>query len=100
MQRFRKVIPIVLALAGSGPVVVSGSPVGAAERQRAPASAWQPCAEDPTAQCGTVSVPVDWSRPDGPRIELALARRPATDPEHRVGALVVNPGGPGISGRN
>ncbi|MFI8434436.1 alpha/beta fold hydrolase [Streptomyces sp. NPDC079020] len=30
--------------------------------------------------------------------DLALARRKATDPGHRVGVLLVNPGGPGDSG--
>jgi pimeloyl-ACP methyl ester carboxylesterase len=60
--------------------------------------AWAPCAEDPTAECGTLAVPVDWNRPHGPKIDLALARRKATDPAARIGSLLVNPGGPGGSG--
>jgi pimeloyl-ACP methyl ester carboxylesterase len=66
----------------------------------APARAisWAPCPTDPTAQCGTLSLPVDWSHPDGARFDLALARRTATDPAHRVGTLVFGPGGPGDSG--
>ncbi|MEJ3748672.1 alpha/beta hydrolase [Actinomycetes bacterium KLBMP 9797] len=71
----------------------------AAETGRPPAIAWSPCPEDPTAQCGTLRVPIDWSRPDGPAFDLALARRPATDPAARIGTLQVNPGGPGGSGR-
>ena len=63
-----------------------------------PAVRWVPCAEDPTAQCGTLSVPVDWSRPRGARLDLALVRRPATGPAARIGALVDVPGGPGDSG--
>jgi pimeloyl-ACP methyl ester carboxylesterase len=59
---------------------------------------WRPCTEDPTAQCATVRVPVDWSDPYSPKAGIALARRPATDPAHRIGVLVVNPGGPGGSG--
>jgi pimeloyl-ACP methyl ester carboxylesterase len=59
---------------------------------------WEPCPQDPTAQCGTVSVPVDWARPGGARIDLALVRLPATDPAARIGALVDVPGGPGDSG--
>jgi pimeloyl-ACP methyl ester carboxylesterase len=35
---------------------------------------------------------------DGPKVELALIRRPASDKEHRIGSLFVNPGGPGGSG--
>src|SRR5512142_2743653 len=59
---------------------------------------WGPCAEDPTVECGTLAVPIDWRRPDGPTVDLALARRPATDPAARIGSLVINPGGPGGSG--
>ncbi len=49
----------------------------------------------PTAQCGTVAVPVDYAKPDGAQAQLAVIRIPATGP--RIGALVVNPGGPGAS---
>jgi pimeloyl-ACP methyl ester carboxylesterase len=60
--------------------------------------AWKACADDATAQCGTLRVPVDWSRPQGATLEMAVARVPAADPAHRIGSLVVNPGGPGASG--
>ncbi|HWH01617.1 MAG TPA: alpha/beta hydrolase [Pilimelia sp.] len=71
-------------------------PGGAAAR---PAGVvWRPCPEDPTAQCGTITVPVDWSRPYGGTVDVALARRRATDPAARIGSLLVNPGGPGGSG--
>jgi len=59
---------------------------------------WAPCEEDAEAECGTLPVPVDWARPGGPRIELALVRLPATGPGERIGALVDVPGGPGDSG--
>jgi pimeloyl-ACP methyl ester carboxylesterase len=52
----------------------------------------------PTAQCGTISVPVDWNnpaKPDGAQAQLAVIRIPATG--DRIGVLVVNPGGPGAS---
>ncbi|MFF3848799.1 alpha/beta hydrolase [Streptomyces sp. NPDC002328] len=57
-------------------------------------------------QCGKVTVPLDYARPDGRQIELTVSRVRAThrDPnnsKHRVprqGALVFNPGGPGASG--
>jgi pimeloyl-ACP methyl ester carboxylesterase len=49
-------------------------------------------------QCATLSVPVDWTVPAGDQVPLALARRPAAGPDPRVGALVVNYGGPGESG--
>jgi pimeloyl-ACP methyl ester carboxylesterase len=49
-------------------------------------------------QCAGLRVPVDWSRPSGPALTLALVRRPATDPGDRIGSLVLNYGGPGESG--
>lgn len=50
-------------------------------------------------QCAMLSVPVDWSQPDGKRTEIAVSRNPAANPEARIGALVWNPGGPGLTGR-
>ncbi|MCG5471667.1 alpha/beta hydrolase [Micromonospora sp. LAH09] len=62
---------------------------------------WRACPErpdDPGTRCGTLRLPVDWARPRGETFELALARRTATDPSARIGVLVINPGGPGLSG--
>ncbi|GAA3074652.1 alpha/beta fold hydrolase [Streptosporangium carneum] len=64
----------------------------------ASAITWLPCQDNPGFDCGTVSVPIDWNRRNGPRIALALARHKATDPAARVGSLLINPGGPGGSG--
>lgn len=62
-----------------------------------PTIAWAACPEDKTVQCGTMTVPADWANPLGPGTKLTIARRPATDQAHRIGALLVNPGGPGGS---
>jgi pimeloyl-ACP methyl ester carboxylesterase len=63
---------------------------------------WQTCsqAQAPAGgfQCATLQVPLDYTDPGGPQISLALIRHQATDPVHRVGSLVFNPGGPGGSG--
>ncbi|TPQ23548.1 alpha/beta hydrolase [Streptomyces sporangiiformans] len=59
---------------------------------------WKPCPRDAAAECGTLRLPVDWARPSGEKFDLAVARRKATDPDRRVGVLLVNPGGPGDSG--
>ncbi|MDN3262174.1 alpha/beta hydrolase [Streptomyces sp. CSDS2] len=61
---------------------------------------WAPCGDPdkPGAECATLSVPVDWTDPGGPRLDLAVARRKATDPGARVGSMVFGPGGPGDSG--
>jgi pimeloyl-ACP methyl ester carboxylesterase len=45
-----------------------------------------------------VAVPLDYGNPGGPQIGIAVQRRPARDPAHRIGSLVLNPGGPGDSG--
>jgi len=87
----RATLAIVLAATGA---LGASAPAEA----RAPSIAWVPCERDATAQCGTLSVPADWSRPGGPKIQVAVARRPATDPAARVGSLVFGPGGPGDSG--
>src|SRR5689334_12010679 len=60
---------------------------------------WQPCFVDQGPfQCATLLVPLDYARQRGPRISIALTRLPATDPAHRIGSLLLNPGGPGGSG--
>ncbi|WP_103338018.1 alpha/beta hydrolase [Amycolatopsis sp. CA-126428] len=61
---------------------------------------WRPCAtqQEPSAECATVDVPIDRTRPELGSAQLALARLPALDPGGRIGSLLVNPGGPGGSG--
>src|ERR1700739_3471688 len=49
----------------------------------------------PRARCATVSVPVDYGQPDGAHAQLAVIKIPATG--QRIGALMINPGGPGQS---
>ncbi|MFE0446893.1 alpha/beta hydrolase [Streptomyces fungicidicus] len=48
-------------------------------------------------QCATLRVPLDWSKPDGSTIGLALIRAKATG-DDRLGSLLFNFGGPGGSG--
>ena len=43
-------------------------------------------------------MPLDYDQPSGKQISLALIKRPAGDPAHRIGSLFTNPGGPGNSG--
>ncbi len=57
---------------------------------------WQPC--DNGFECARLLVPFDYSRPDGRRFSLPVVKLPASDPSRRIGALVINPGGPGGSG--
>jgi pimeloyl-ACP methyl ester carboxylesterase len=51
-------------------------------------------------QCASLAVPLDYRHPDGRKITLALSMVPATAPaDRRQGDLLVDPGGPGVSGR-
>lgn len=53
---------------------------------------------DPAFECGTARVPLDYRKPSGTKIELAVSRLPATGPAPRIGSVFVNPGGPGAPG--
>jgi pimeloyl-ACP methyl ester carboxylesterase len=85
----------LLAVAVVAVVTTAAATSGAAARSPAYTVDWAPCAGSPAAQCGTMEVPVDWSRPHGPKVHVAVARHPAGDPDHRIGTLYFNPGGPG-----
>jgi len=49
-------------------------------------------------QCATLTVPLNYAQPGGATIGVALERHPAEIPADRIGSLVLNPGGPGVSG--
>jgi pimeloyl-ACP methyl ester carboxylesterase len=83
---------------------VGGKPEASAERAGETVQ-WGPCrvvsgggdGELPEgAQCGKLTVPVDYAKPDAGTADLALIRFPAIG--QKIGSLVVNPGGPGESG--
>jgi pimeloyl-ACP methyl ester carboxylesterase len=57
---------------------------------------WSTCGDD--WQCAKVEVPLDYAEPDGQAIRLAVNRRAADEPDRWRGALLVNPGGPGVAG--
>lgn len=59
---------------------------------------WVDTSRVPTAQCATLSVPVDWTdaaNPQAAQAQLAVMRVPASG--KRLGAIISNPGGPGVS---
>ncbi|RSM35353.1 alpha/beta hydrolase [Amycolatopsis balhimycina DSM 5908] len=95
MRVFGAVLVSAFLLAGGTPAVASTSwsPI-----------TWAACPDDPDSpeppdgECGTLRVPLDWDRPWGPALDLAVARHRATDPAHRLGVLMIDGGGPGSSG--
>ncbi|MDX1873543.1 alpha/beta hydrolase [Mycolicibacterium sp. 120266] len=82
--------------------VVDGRAVISAPRPGSPVQ-WAPCKASsgesriPSgAECGFISVPVNYDKPDGDVAQLAMIRFKATG--QKVGTLFINPGGPGESG--
>ncbi|MGC5533768.1 alpha/beta hydrolase [Streptomyces sp. SR-10] len=61
---------------------------------------WKRCEADSPAtfQCATIKVPLDYRKPGGERIDLAISRIKATSSGKRHGVLLSNPGGPGGEG--
>ncbi|MGA5358580.1 alpha/beta hydrolase [Streptomyces purpurascens] len=79
-----------------------GAAVAAARAAKAGID-WQDCPADwnlaKPIQCGYVTVPLDYAKPHGRQIKLAVDRIGNTGTKaERQGALLYNPGGPGGSG--
>jgi pimeloyl-ACP methyl ester carboxylesterase len=79
-----------------------GAAVAAARAARAGID-WRDCPADwnlpKPIQCGWVTVPLDYAKPNGKQIRLAVDRIGNTGTkDERQGALIYNPGGPGGSG--
>ncbi|WP_433300182.1 alpha/beta hydrolase [Actinoplanes sp. CA-030573] len=76
----------------------------ARRRSGDPQLTWGTCS-DPSlvarkAQCGFVTVPIDYKNPDGPTLQLAISRIKHTVPDDKYqGIMLVNPGGPGAKGQ-
>lgn len=95
------VLVAVTALLGAAPpgVATAAAPAG----PPVPVLSWGPCdgadADGPDGfECATARVPLDYRRPTGRTIALAVTRRLAADRDHRTGVLLLHPGGPGNSG--
>lgn len=95
--------PLLAASAGvvllATTAVLANGATGSAPSAGSPGSVeWAPCDDKPDIECATLTRPIDPDRPGGATFDMALARHRATDPDRRIGALVINPGGPGVSG--
>ncbi|MFF1924258.1 alpha/beta hydrolase [Streptomyces sp. NPDC058221] len=101
--------------AGSPPASPSAAPSSAASgKQELPALpgsltsqdlAWKRCgapaggsAPGPDWRCTTVRVPLDYTKPGGATIGIALIRKEARDKGRRLGSMLFDFGGPGGSG--
>ena len=72
------------------------APPATADAPPRPTIDWTTCGTG--LDCGRLAVPIDHDRPDAGTIELSLVRHRASDPDRRIGSLLVNPGGPGFGG--
>ncbi|CAM5241358.1 peptidase [Streptomyces tanashiensis] len=90
------------ALVAGTVTVLPAAPADAGEPTPRPLAplAWTDCATQayPRLQCATLKVPLNHDDPAGRKITLALTRVPHTAGTSQ-GPLLVNPGGPGGSGR-
>src|ERR1043165_3960747 len=84
-------VPAGVALVLTAAVAAPGAATAATHPQ------WTACTEEELAGfgCATVAVALDYAKPHGATTTIALARRPAGDPAHKIGTIFVNPGGPG-----
>jgi pimeloyl-ACP methyl ester carboxylesterase len=71
-------------------------PAPTAESGRLDLGRWEECHDE--FRCTEFAVPLAYNDPGGNEIQIAAIVRPANAPEHRIGTLFVNPGGPGSSG--
>lgn len=98
------------ALAASVPAVASAAPGASTEgglgRYYSQHLTWKTCTLGPDdevgrgldeagARCADVTVPLDYARPGGRTIKIAISRLAASDRAHRIGTMVLNGGGPG-----
>ena len=92
---------VVLASAQSGATAARPGSLGT-NGAEAPRIDWAACPSEVAPapyECARVEVPLSYQNPDGRKIELALGRLPAENPEQKIGTLFWNPGGPGGGGR-
>lgn len=91
-------VPLVAAAqAIAAPVADEASAADAYQRQQ---PAWHRCSPDQPAsyECATIKVPLDYQRPRGKLLDLAISRVRSENPAKRHGIMLLNPGGPGGSG--
>ncbi|MGW2049654.1 alpha/beta hydrolase [Streptomyces sp. NPDC001858] len=97
MRKRVRALVVAALTAVVAPTVTAATPPVAA----APATSslsWQACGTQ-GAECASLPVPLDWSRPSAGTVTVAVSRLKAADPAQRIGTVFFNPGGPGNAAR-
>ncbi|CAM5430950.1 alpha/beta hydrolase [Streptomyces abikoensis] len=92
---------LLLTLSSAACASVLVLPAQAAAPARPATLAWHPCTAEgsaPGSECATLPVPLDYRKPGGPTVDIAVTRLRSDRPHARRGALLLIPGGPGGSG--
>ncbi|OEV32121.1 hydrolase [Streptomyces nanshensis] len=104
-MRIRRIAPALLAMGVTAALVPVLAPTEAAAadplsqyKNRKPS--WHRCDPGMPAkyQCATIKVPLDYERPAGKKIKLAVSRMKTSVAGKRHGVMLFNPGGPGGPG--
>ncbi|MFF1269723.1 alpha/beta hydrolase [Streptomyces anulatus] len=92
--------PAAAPSAGTPSAVSSPAAQSVLDRYAKQKPTWKRCDAETSAayQCATVKVPLDYRKPGGKRIDLAISRIKTAEPGKRRGILLSNPGGPGGEG--
>ncbi|THA37624.1 alpha/beta hydrolase [Streptomyces sp. A1547] len=101
MKRLAPMLAAAGLIATTIPLLSATGAVAATTAEYTPQKpAWQRCSTDQPAsyECATLKVPLDYRRPQGATIDLAISRMKSENPAKRHGAMLLNPGGPGGSG--
>lgn len=108
----KRALTIVASVATAAAVLVPGGSSSAAPQApqvtqakpvsyTPPAPVWGACTNqrliDAGAQCAMLEVPLDYDKPKGKKIKIAVSRVLHTNPDYK-GMIAGNPGGPGGSG--
>jgi pimeloyl-ACP methyl ester carboxylesterase len=99
--RWRLVAGAVAAVLVATGLVLGPGPLATAGRAADTSLSWGPCpgVQEPTLglECSTLTVPLDYAKPHGKTIDVAVSRLPSTRPDERRGVLLLNIGGQGDS---
>ncbi|MDQ3225540.1 MAG: alpha/beta hydrolase [Chloroflexota bacterium] len=95
LGRLLLVLSILSMTAATTTAAQSATAVATPAENTSATRAWAACAGGGGWECAVLAVPLDYADPGGATIDLALTRLPAANRDRRIGALVVNCGGPG-----